>query len=94
MTARDVVTGVLLALGVGIELVCAIGVLVMRTAIDRLHYVGLATSVGPVFVAAAILAEESVSSSGITTIVVAGLLIGLNAALSVATARLAHGDAT
>ncbi len=94
MTARDLVTGVLLAFGVGIELAAALGLLLMRTAIDRLHYTSLATTTGPIFIAAAVLAEESVSSAGITAILVALLLIGLNSALSTATARLARGDDT
>lgn len=91
MTARDVVTGTLLALGVGAELACCLGVLLMRSAIDRLHYTAAGATLGPVLIAAAVLAEESVSAAGITAILVALLLVGLNAVLTTATARVARG---
>lgn len=91
MTAADVIVGALLALGVGIELLCCLGVLLRRSAIDRLHYSGAGASLGPILIAAAIVADESVSAAGLTAILVAALLFALNAVLTIATARLARG---
>jgi monovalent cation/proton antiporter MnhG/PhaG subunit len=61
MTVGDVLVAVLLILGVGIELVCCLGVLVMRGVYDRLHYTGPA-SLGAVLIAAAIVIREGLLS--------------------------------
>ena len=75
-------------LGVAVELVCCVGLVAMRTAIDRLHYAGAATVVGPVLVAAAVCLEEGLFTvSGLNAIAVALLLALLGGALGVATAR-------
>lgn len=75
-------------LGVAVELVCCVGLVAMRTAIDRLHYAGAATVVGPAFVAAAVCLEEGLfTASGLNAIAVALLLALLGGALGVATAR-------
>src|SRR5436305_1745217 len=47
---------ILLALGVACELLCCVGVVVMRTTYDRLHYSGAGATVGPFFFLAALLA--------------------------------------
>ena len=90
MTARDFLTGLLLALGVGIELLSCLGVLLMRSAIDRLHFVGAGTVVGPVAIVAAVVLEESVSAAGLTALLVGVLLVALNTILTTATARVAR----
>lgn len=41
-------------LGVAVELICCAGLVAVRTSIDRLHYAGAATVVGPALVAAAV----------------------------------------
>lgn len=75
-------------LGVAVELVCCVGLVAMRTAIDRLHYAGAATVVGPALVAAAVCLEEGLFTvSGLNAIAVALLLALLGGALGVATAR-------
>lgn len=75
-------------LGVAVELVCCVGLVAMRTAIDRLHYAGAATVVGPALVAAAVCLEEGLfTASGLNAIAVALLLGLLGGALGVATAR-------
>ena len=79
---------VLVWLGVAVELVCCIGLVAMRNAIDRLHYTGAATAVGPALVAAAVCVEEGVfTTNGLDAIAVALLLALLGAALGISTAR-------
>jgi multisubunit Na+/H+ antiporter MnhG subunit len=83
-----VTVDVLVALGVAAELVCCLGLLAMPSAIDRLHYAGAGTVVGPVLIAAAVCAEEGVfTANGLNALGVALMLALLGAALSIATAR-------
>ena len=80
---------VLIWLAVATELVCCVGLVVMRSAIDRLHYAGAATVVGPALVAAAVCVEEGVfTTNGLNAILVALLLALLGGALGIATARM------
>lgn len=90
MTPRDLIVDVLLALGVGAELICCLGVLLMRNAFDRLHYSSAATTVGPVLIGAAVLVRESVSAGGLETIATVSLLFLLNPVVLIATARAAR----
>jgi multicomponent Na+:H+ antiporter subunit G len=90
VTAQDLIVDVLLAFGVGAELVCCIGVLLMRNVFDRLHYSSAATTVGPVLIGAAILVRESVSAAGLQTIATVALLFLLNPVVLIATARAAR----
>jgi multisubunit Na+/H+ antiporter MnhG subunit len=83
-----VTVDILVALGVGIELAACLGFLTMRSAIDRLHYAGAATTVGPALVAAAVCVDEGVfTTNGLNAIAVALLLALLGGALGVSTAR-------
>jgi multisubunit Na+/H+ antiporter MnhG subunit len=83
-----VIVHLLVWLGVAVELVCCVGLAVMRNAIDRLHYAGAATVAGPALVAAAVCFEEGpFTSSGLNAVAVALLLTLLGGALGVATAR-------
>jgi multisubunit Na+/H+ antiporter MnhG subunit len=60
----------------------------MRKAIDRLHYAGAATTVGPALIAAAVCVEEGLfTTNGLNAIAVAVLLALLGAALAIGTAR-------
>ena len=78
----------LVALGVAVELVCCVGLLAMRNAIDRLHYAGAATVTGPALIAAGICVEEGLfTANGLNAVAVALLLALLGGALSIATAR-------
>jgi monovalent cation/proton antiporter MnhG/PhaG subunit len=89
VTARDLIVDVLLALGVGAELICCVGVLLMRNAFDRLHYSSAATTVGPVLIGAAVLVRESVSAAGLQTLATITLVFLLNPVVEIATARAA-----
>ncbi len=95
MSARDVVEYVLLALGVGIELVCALGVLAMSNVYDRLHYMAGASS-GALLVALAVLVRDSFSLIADKALLVALFLMASGPIVAHATARAAriheHGD--
>jgi monovalent cation/proton antiporter MnhG/PhaG subunit len=77
----------LLTAGVAIELACCIGVLAMRDAHDKLHFIGPAAILGPVAIAVAIVIRESFSEAGIKAILTAALLIIANPVLTHATGR-------
>jgi len=87
---RDVLVDIFLALGVGCQLVCCLGVVVMRTALDRLHYAAAGTTLGPILVGIAVLIRESVSAGGLETIATVAFLVLLNPVLTIATARAAQ----
>ena len=79
---------VLVALGVAIELASCVGLLAMRTAIDRIHFAGAGTVAGPAVIAAAVCVEEGLfTTNGLDAVLVAFLLAILGAALATATAR-------
>ena len=90
MHAADLVVDVLLGLGVAAELLCVVGVLVMRTTLDRLHYTGAATTVPAVFVLVAVLVREHLSAGGLQAIATVALLFVVNPVLVIATARAAR----
>jgi multisubunit Na+/H+ antiporter MnhG subunit len=83
-----VVFHVLIWLGVGIELVCCVGLVAPRAAIDRLHFAGAATVLGPALVAAAVCFREGLfTTNGLNAVATALLLALLGGALSISTAR-------
>lgn len=86
----NVAVDVLLAVGVALELLCCVGVLVMRTVFDRLHFMSAATTVPAFFVLAAVLVREHLSSGGLQAIAAVGLMFLLNPVLIIATARAAR----
>lgn len=83
---KTVVVDVLLCAGVALLLICSAGVLVMRSAYDRLHYSN-AASWGVLLVAVAILVRESWSLIGDKALLIAALLAACSPAVSHATAR-------
>ncbi len=90
MTVGDILVAVLLILGVGIELVCCLGVLVMRGVYDRLHYTG-PVSFGAVLIAAAVVIREGVLSQiGAKAVLIAVVLLVVSPVLVHATARAAR----
>jgi monovalent cation/proton antiporter MnhG/PhaG subunit len=90
MGAAALVVDVLLVLGVAAELLCVVGVVVMRTTLDRLHYAAAATTIPAFLVLAAVLVREHATSGGLQAIAAIGLLFLLNPALVIATARAAR----
>lgn len=79
---------VLVWLGVALELGCCVGLVALRQPIDRLHFAGTATVLGPSLVAAAVCVEEGAfTTNGLDAMAVALLLALLGGGLGVATAR-------
>lgn len=83
----------LLAAGVGAVLIACVGLLVFPRAADRLHLLGVATSLGSVAVGAAVVAREGLSSTSLKAALVAVLLVALGPVLSHATGRAARIEA-
>ena len=89
MSVRHLAEYVLLVLGTGTLVLSAIGVLVMRSVYDRLHYVGSA-SVGAALVCIAVTVRESFSLIGNKTLLIAFFLLVTGPVLVHATARAAR----
>jgi monovalent cation/proton antiporter MnhG/PhaG subunit len=87
VSPRGVAVAVLLTAGVGVELACCLGVLMMRDAFDKLHYTAPATTVGALAIALAVVVEESFSQAGIKALLVFLVLLVTNPVLTHATAR-------
>jgi multicomponent Na+:H+ antiporter subunit G len=73
---KEIVVDVLLGLGVLFVVLSALGVLAMRSAVDRLHFTAPAATFSPICFAAAVLVEEPLSSAGVKAVLVA-LVLGL-----------------
>jgi monovalent cation/proton antiporter MnhG/PhaG subunit len=84
------VVDVLLGIGVTLELLCCVGVAVMRTTYDRLHYAAAGTTVPAFFVLAAVLVREHLSAGGLDAVAAVGIMFLLNPILITATARAAR----
>jgi monovalent cation/proton antiporter MnhG/PhaG subunit len=89
VSVRDIAEYVLLVLGTGTLVLSAVGVLVMRSVYDRLHYVGSA-SVGAALVCIAVTVRESFSLIGNKTLLIAFFLLVSGPVLVHATARAAR----
>lgn len=90
MSGADLAVDVLLGLGVAAELVCVVGIVVMRTTLDRLHYAGAATTVPAFLILVAVLIREHLSAGGLQAIAAVGLMFLLNPALVIGTAQAAR----
>lgn len=88
----NVVVDCLLAVGVAAEVLCAVGVLVMRTTYDRLHYSAAATTVGPLLILAALLVREGFGQFGLDGIAAVALLLLAGPLVVHATARAARAN--
>jgi monovalent cation/proton antiporter MnhG/PhaG subunit len=87
MDLTTLVVGVLVAFGVAVELVCCVGVVVMRDVYDKLHFTGPATILGPLALAGAIVVQEGLNQAGIKAMLIASLLLVANPVLTHATGR-------
>ena len=93
-TTRDYAIYVLVALSVAAEVLAAVGLVLMRNAIDRLHFAGAGTTVGPALVAAAICVREGVvSAQALAAILIAVVLAAGGSLVGAATGRLIRLDA-
>lgn len=75
MSARAWVVDGLLVLGVGIQLVCALGLLVFRDVFERLHLVGPANGVGALAIAVAVAVDTPAGDGGVKALLVGGVLL-------------------
>lgn len=93
---REIVTDVLLALAVLVVAASAAGVLAMRDAPARLHYVTPAAVVAPVLVAAAVFVRQGLDQNTGETLVALFFMVAAGPYLSHATIRAIrlrdHGD--
>ena len=86
----NIAVDILLALGVVLELACVVGVVVMPTTFDRLHYAAAAATVPAFLVLAAVICREHLSSGGLQAIAAVGLVFFLFPVLLTVTARAIH----
>ena len=98
MSPFNLVVTALLAAGVACEALCALGVLVMRGAFQKLHYASAGTTVGAFFIGAAIVARETLhpggavelSAGGLETLAAVAFMFLLGPAVTILTARAAR----
>ena len=86
----QVVADVLLVAAVGLVLVCALGVALMRDVYAKLHYVTPIAVVAPVLIAIAVAVREGFSQNTVQTWMTLGLLVIAGPFLSHATIRAAR----
>ena len=86
MSFSHVVATVLLIAGAALELFAVLGLIVMRDAFDRLHYVGLA-GYGALLMGVAVLVRESFSLIGDKALATGLVLLAIGPLLVHTTAR-------
>jgi multicomponent Na+:H+ antiporter subunit G len=95
VSATEVVTALLVGLGLLVELLAALGVLAFGDVFDRLHFTSPA-AFGGVLVCAGVLVHESFSIIGLKAILLAAFLLFTGPVLVHTTARSLrisrHGD--
>ena len=95
MSVRHVAASVLLIGGCSLQLIAVLGLAVMRSAYDRLHYLGLA-GYGALLIGVAILVRQSFSLIGDKALLTGAVLVLFGPVLAHATARSLrireHGD--
>ena len=78
------------------QLLSCLGVILMPNLMDRLHFLTAATSLGPAFIAGAIVTREALNHQGIFAVLIAVFLLCFGPVLTHATARAVrirrHGD--
>lgn len=87
MNVTQLVSSVLLFLGVGIVTVSCISTAIMSDPLDRLHMISPAAMLGSVLLCAGVAVHTGLTSSGIIALVVGVILIGTNPFISHAMAR-------
>ena len=90
MNAREVIIDILLALAVLVVLGSAVGILVMRDAYQKLHYVTPIAVVAPVLVGLAVLVHSGFTENSVMTWLAVALLLAGGPVLTHATIRAAR----
>jgi multisubunit Na+/H+ antiporter MnhG subunit len=89
VSAEDAIVYVLLGAGVGVELLCCLGIAVMDGVYDRLHYVAPSTA-GAILIVAAIWVREGPSTIALEGTLLAGFVLFASPALAHGTSRAAR----
>jgi multisubunit Na+/H+ antiporter MnhG subunit len=90
VSADHAVIAVLLALAVLVEAICCVGILVMKTPLQRLHFIGPASMVCPVLIAIAVaVSKNPLSGAGLKAMFIAAVLVVFAPVVSHATGRAA-----
>jgi multisubunit Na+/H+ antiporter MnhG subunit len=80
----------LVVLAVLVEILCCLGIVVMRTPLQRLHFIGPASVVGPVLIGIAVaFAKHPYPGSGFKAAFIALVLVVFSGMLQHETARAA-----
>lgn len=87
---REVAVDVLLGLAVAVALASSAGVLAMREAYQKLHYLTPMSIIAPALVGLAVLAQEGYSARSAQTWLAIGFLVIASPVLSHATIRAAR----
>jgi multisubunit Na+/H+ antiporter MnhG subunit len=90
MSGREVVADCLLGLAVAVVLASSVGILVMRDAYQKLHYVTPAALVAPIVVGLAILAQSGLTANTAETALALVFIVIAGPFLSHATIRAAR----
>lgn len=97
MSIREFILVLLLIVGVAIELFCCLAVALIRGAFSRLHYIGPATSLGPLIIVTAVVVANPLSLETVKVVLILLALMISGPMLTHATARAAylreHGNA-
>ena len=80
---------VLLGIGVLLQLLSIVGVLLAHDVFDKLHFTG-PSALGVVAIALAVVVDEGLSVVGAKSLLIAALLVAINAVLTHATGRAAR----
>ena len=86
---RDVVVWLLVGAGVTLQALVCLGIVLMRDALDRLHFTG-ASTLGVTCLCAAVLVSESLSLIGLKAILTSAFLLVTGPVVVQATARAIH----
>jgi multisubunit Na+/H+ antiporter MnhG subunit len=90
---RDAIATALLVAGVAVELLACAGVVLMRDALDRLHYTGAGT-LAALLLAAAVLVRDSFSLIGNKAILLAAFVFVTTPVLTHFTAQAIDREAS
>jgi monovalent cation/proton antiporter MnhG/PhaG subunit len=90
MSGDGVAVHILLTAGVLAQLICCLGVVLGKTAFDRLHYAGAGSTLGPLLITAAVIVLRGVDASSLETIVAALVLLAPSPIIAHALARTAR----
>jgi len=84
---RDVIVDVLLGIGAVVFILSSLGIVLMRTMYDKLHYLAPMSTVGAGAIVAAVVVQKGASWASAKAVLVSIILAVSSAVLTQATAR-------